>query len=92
LGQPNCIVSLIGPLKRNADERFFYIKMAHAEREQKGLKMELYNTCARLIERGKTNGMQRKLDIFFANDRLTEEEYEKLCTQLAEKLKEQGNA
>lgn len=44
--------------------------MAHAEREQKGLKMELYNTCARLIE----------------------EEYEKLCTQLAEKLKEQGNA
>ena len=52
--------------------------------------MELYNTCARLIERGKTNGMQRKLDI--ANDRLTEEEYEKLCTQLAEKLKEQGNA
>lgn len=42
--------------------------------------MELYNTCARLIERGKTNGMQRKLDIFFANDRL------------AEKLKEQGNA
>lgn len=58
--------------------------------------MELYNTCARLIKRGKTNGMQRKLDIFFANDRandrLTEEEYEKLCTQLAEKLKEQGNA
>lgn len=70
---------------------FFYIKMAHAEREQKGLKMELYNTCARLIERGKTNGMQKKMDIFFANDRLTEEEYEKLCTQLAEKLKEQGN-
>ena len=35
--------------------------------------MELYNTCARLIERGKTNGMQKKLDIFFANDRLTEE-------------------
>lgn len=24
--------------------------------------MELYNTCARLIERGKTNGMQRKLE------------------------------
>ena len=43
-------------------------------------------------ERGKTNGMQKKLDIFFVNDRLTEEEYEKLCTQLAEKLKEQGNA
>lgn len=54
--------------------------------------MELYNTCARLIKHGKTNGMQRKLDIFFANDRLTEEKYEKLCTQLEEKLKEQGNA
>ena len=54
--------------------------------------MELSNACARLIERGKTNGMQKKLDIFFANDRLPEEEYEKLCIQLAEKLKEQGNA
>lgn len=70
----------------------FYIKMAHAEREQKGLEMELYNTCARLIERGKTNGMAKKLDIFFANDRLTEDEYNKLYTQLDEKLKEQGNA
>lgn len=47
--------------------------------------MELYNTCERLIERGKTNGMQKKLDIFFVNDRLTEDEYNKLCTQLAEK-------
>lgn len=54
--------------------------------------MELYNTCARLIERGKTDRMQKKLDIFFVNDSLTEEEYEKLCNQLAEKLKEQGNA
>ena len=54
--------------------------------------MELYNTCARLIERGKTDRMQKKLDIFFANDSLTEEEYEKLCIQPAEKLKEQGNA
>lgn len=71
---------------------FFCIKMAHAEREQKGIKMELYNTCARLIERGKTDRMQKKIDIFFANDSLTEEEYEKLCIQLAEKLKEQGNA
>ncbi len=41
--------------------------------------MELYNTCARLIERGKTNGMQRKLDIFFANDRLTEERSTRSC-------------
>lgn len=54
--------------------------------------MELHNTCARLIERGKTNRMQKKLDIFFAGNRLTEEEYEKLTAMLEEKLKEQSNA
>lgn len=54
--------------------------------------MELYNTCARLIERGKTNGMQKKLDIFFANDRLTEDEYTKLTAQLEAKQKEAQNA
>lgn len=52
--------------------------------------MELYNTCTRLIEKGKTAGMQKKLDIFFANDRLTEEEYTKLCAQLAAKQKVDG--
>lgn len=50
--------------------------------------MELYNTCARLIEKGKTTGMQKKLDIFFANDRLTEEEYKELTELLAAKQKE----
>ena len=50
--------------------------------------MELYNTCARLIEKGKIAGMRKKLDIFFASDRLTEEEYGKLCAQLEEKQKE----
>ena len=54
--------------------------------------MELYNTCARLIERGKTNGMAKKLDIFFANDRLTEDEYTKLCTQLDAKQKGAADA
>lgn len=50
--------------------------------------MELYNTCARLIKRGKTNGMRKKLDIFFANDSLTEEEYTKLTAQLEAKQQE----
>lgn len=50
--------------------------------------MELYNTCARLIKRGKTNGMRKKLDIFFANDSLTEDEYTKLTTQLEAKQQE----
>ena len=54
--------------------------------------MELYNTCSRLIERGKTTGMQKKLDIFYANDRLTEDEYTKLTTQLEAKQKEAQNA
>lgn len=47
--------------------------------------MALYNTCKRMIERGKTNGMQKKLDIFFANDRITEAEYKELTELLAEK-------
>lgn len=50
--------------------------------------MELYNTCARLIKRGKTNRMRKKLDIFFANDSLTEEEYTKLTAQLEAKQQE----
>ena len=53
--------------------------------------MELYNTCARLIEKGKTAGMQKKLDIFFANDRLTEEEYTDLCARLEAKQKEDAH-
>ena len=50
--------------------------------------MELYNICERLIAKGKTNGMAKKLDIFFATDRLTEKEYKGLTELLAEKEKE----
>lgn len=53
--------------------------------------MELYNTCERMITRGKITGMQKKLDIFYAADRLTENEYTKLTTQLEEKQKELAN-
>ncbi len=38
----------------------------------------LYRTLKRLIERGQTQGMGEKLDIFFAADKLTREEYEEL--------------
>ena len=38
----------------------------------------LYRTFKRLIERGQTQGMGEKLDIFFAADKLTREEYEEL--------------
>lgn len=50
--------------------------------------MELYSTCARMISRGKITGMQKKLDIFYAADRLTEDKYTKLTAQLEAKQQE----
>lgn len=38
----------------------------------------LYRTLKRMIERGQTDGMAEKLDIFFAADKLTESEYTEL--------------
>lgn len=38
----------------------------------------LYRTLKRLMERGKTQGLGEKLDVFFAADKLTREEYEEL--------------
>ncbi len=38
----------------------------------------LYRTLKRTIERGQTAGMEAKLDIFFAADKLTEAEYSEL--------------
>lgn len=35
----------------------------------------LYRTLKRMIERKNTEGMEAKLDIFFAANKLTEEEY-----------------
>ncbi len=42
----------------------------------------LYRTLKRMIERGKTAGMAEKLDIFFAADKLTAEEYQELTALL----------
>ena len=42
-----------------------------------------FDLCKLLIFRGRTAGLQEKLDAYLANDRLTAEEY----TQLAELLK-----
>jgi hypothetical protein len=44
--------------------------------------MELCNVCARLIDKGRTQGLREKLDVFYAGDRLTKDEYEKLCAML----------
>ena len=43
----------------------------------------LYRTLKRMIERGQTVGMETKLDIFFAADKLTEEQYTELCDMLS---------
>lgn len=43
----------------------------------------LYRTLKRMIERGNTEGMEEKLDIFFAADKLTEAEYTELVGLLA---------
>lgn len=42
----------------------------------------LYRTLRRMIERGNTAGMQDKLDIFLAADRITVEEYNELTAML----------
>ena len=38
----------------------------------------LYRTLQRMIERGQTDGLEDKLDIFFAAGKLTEAEYNEL--------------
>lgn len=38
----------------------------------------LYRTLRRMIQRGQTAGMADKLDIFFAADKLTQDEYAEL--------------
>ena len=42
----------------------------------------LYRTLKRMIERGNTDGMETKLDIFFAANKLTEAEYTELLAML----------
>ncbi len=44
----------------------------------------LYRTLKRMIERGNTDGMAEKLDIFFAADKITEEQYNELSAMLKE--------
>ena len=42
----------------------------------------LYRTLKRMIERGQTEGMEEKIDIFFAAGKLTEAEYTELMDML----------
>ena len=42
----------------------------------------LYRTIVRMIERGTTDGLEEKIDIFFAAGKLTESEYNTLIKML----------
>ena len=42
----------------------------------------VYNLCKLLIARGRTNGLNDKMDAYLANDRLTVEEYNSLTAML----------
>ena len=42
----------------------------------------LYRTLKRMIEKGFTEGISEKIDIFFATDKLTKEEYDDLTSML----------
>lgn len=42
----------------------------------------LYRTLKRMIERGQTEGLEEKMDIFFAAGKLTEAEYTELIGML----------
>jgi hypothetical protein len=44
----------------------------------------LYQILERMIARGATAGLQEKLDVFFAVNRLSELEYQSLTAALAE--------
>lgn len=45
----------------------------------------LYRTCKRMIERGSIEGMDTKLDVFYAAGKLTEAEYKELTELLTAK-------
>lgn len=45
----------------------------------------LYRTLKRMIERGNTEGIETKLDIFFAANKITAEQYQELISVLSEK-------
>lgn len=45
----------------------------------------VYRICKRMLERGAVEGMEAKLDVFYAAGKLTDEEYAELSKMLEEK-------
>lgn len=46
------------------------------------MESELYRTLTRLIERGQTEGLREKIDVFFAVSSISEDEYRELIAKL----------
>lgn len=46
----------------------------------------LYRTCKRMIEKGNIEGLEEKLDIFYARGKLDDDQYNELIQMLAAKL------
>ena len=44
----------------------------------------LSRTIARMIERGDTDGLEKKIDIFYADGKLSDDDYSKLIAMLRE--------
>jgi len=42
----------------------------------------LFRTLKRMIERGQTDGIEEKIDVFYAASKLTEDEYNALLAML----------
>ena len=57
----------------------------------KATEIVLYRTCKRMIERGSTDGLAEKIDIFYAAGKLTDEHYAEL-TGMLNKKEAQSNA
>lgn len=45
---------------------------------------QLYRACKRMIERGETRNMEKKLDIFLAANKITVNQYTELTAMLSE--------
>lgn len=45
-------------------------------------KSVLYRTLKRAIEKGQTDGMEEKLDVFWTADKISKEEYDELMALL----------
>ncbi len=52
---------------------------------RKGKNMNtVFNLCKLLIQKNRTDGLQDKIDVYLAADRLTPEEYQELAGLLAQ--------